>query len=107
MRTTCPTSTPRQYIEDRTKYTGEALPPECGAGTSHTARGPPLLADYLPERQAADELLQKLRTLRLWRSQGIGPAWVKVGRRVLYSRSTLLNWVASNEVKPVRSKPAT
>jgi hypothetical protein len=106
----CPTRTPQHFIEDPTKgahvFPAGALPP-ARRGNPRTERGPPLLIDYLPERQAAEELLQKLRTLRLWRAQGIGPAWTRIGRRIFYSRSALLNWVASNEVKPVRSKPAT
>jgi hypothetical protein len=49
-----------------------------------------LLAEHLSEHQAAAELLQSLRTLRLWRAQGKGPAWLKIGRRVFYSRTALL-----------------
>jgi hypothetical protein len=68
------------------------------------ARGPPspLLADYLSEHEAAPELRQKLRTLRLWRQQGIGPSWIKIGKLVFYSRSGLLAWLASLERQPVR-----
>jgi hypothetical protein len=101
-----PDATPQHFIEDRTKqvFPARALPP-ARRGYPRTERGPPLLVDYLPERQAAEELLQKLRTLRLWRAQGIGPAFVRIGRRVFYSRSALLAWIASNEVTPVRSKP--
>lgn len=73
---------------------------------AHSARGPPvlaLLADHLPERDAAKELRQTLRTLRSWRQKGIGPSYKKIGRRVFYSRSTLLSWIMSLEQKPVRS----
>jgi len=63
-----------------------------------------LLAEHLSEHQAAAELQQSLRTLRLWRQQGRGPAWLKIGRRVFYSRTALLSWIASLERKPVRSR---
>lgn len=53
--------------------------------------------------QAQDPLLTtgetaaKLRlapeTLRVWRWQGVGPAWVKVGRQVLYRLSEVERWI--------------
>jgi hypothetical protein len=97
-----PTNTPKPFIENRTKNT-TALPREHGIGTTHSARGTPLLADYLPERQAADELFQKLRTLRKWREQRTGPPWVRIGRRVFYAKAALLEWVRASETRPVRS----
>jgi hypothetical protein len=39
-----------------------------------------VLAEYLWEHQAAAELRQSLRTIRLWRQIGTGPAWTKIGR---------------------------
>jgi hypothetical protein len=62
-----------------------------------------LLADYLSEHEAAPQLHQKVRTLRLWRQQGVGPGWIKVGRRVMYARTTILAWLQSLEHKPVRA----
>jgi hypothetical protein len=66
-------------------------------------KGPALLADYLTEREAAVELLQSLRTVRLWRQQRRGPCWTKIGRRVLYSRASLMNWISRLENKAVPS----
>jgi hypothetical protein len=63
----------------------------------------PLLADYLPERDAAKELRQSLRTLRAWRERGVGPGWLKIGRRVFYGRGTIMSWVQSQERQPVRA----
>lgn len=68
-----------------------------------SAKGPALLSDYFGEREAARELLQSLRTLRLWRSLRKGPSWVKIGRKIFYSRSALLSWIANQERQPVRS----
>jgi hypothetical protein len=80
---------------------------ELGAGAVErwtSARGPPLLVDYLSEHDAAPELRVKLRTLRQWRQQGSGPAWVKIGKLVFYSRGVLLAWIKSQERTPVRSR---
>jgi hypothetical protein len=71
-----------------------------------SARGPPLLADYLPERDAAEELRQSLRTLRSWRQKRVGPSWIKVGKLIFYGRNGLNSWLTSLEQKPVRAKRA-
>jgi hypothetical protein len=63
-----------------------------------------IMEGYLSEHEAAPQLRQKLRTLRLWRQRGTGPAWIKVGKLVFYSRSALLTWLASLEHQPVRSR---
>jgi hypothetical protein len=62
-----------------------------------------LLAGYYPEDDAANELKQSTRTLRLWRQQGTGPAWVKIGRKIFYAEAALLAWIKSLEQQPVRS----
>jgi hypothetical protein len=66
-----------------------------------------LLGDYLPERDAAEELRQSLRTLRSWRQKRIGPGWVKIGKLVFYSRSALNSWLASLERQSVRASKRT
>lgn len=33
-----------------------------------------------------------IRTLANWRSQGIGPRWVKIGKAVLYPVDNLTEW---------------
>jgi hypothetical protein len=71
-----------------------------------SARGPPVLGDYLAERDAAEELKQSLRTLRSWRQKRIGPSWIKVGKLIFYSRGALNSWLASLERGPVRAKRA-
>ena len=57
----------------------------------------PLLSDYLTEDQAAAELGICVRTLRRWRDLGRGPAITRLGRRCLYRRTTIANWLASRE----------
>jgi hypothetical protein len=66
-----------------------------------------LLDGYLAERDAAAELKLMPRTLRKYRDEGAGPAYVIIGRKVFYPRDALLQWVASKLVTPVRErKPA-
>ena len=52
--------------------------------------------------QAAEYLRLSERTLIRWRNRRVGPAWVKVGRRVLYRRSDLDSWMDNQRVVPVR-----
>lgn len=39
------------------------------------------------------------QTLSNWRSQGRGPAFIKVGSKVLYRGSDLLKWLEANRVE--------
>jgi DNA-binding transcriptional MerR regulator len=36
-------------------------------------------------------------TVRYWRHQGTGPLGFRVGRRVLYRRSTVMEWIGERE----------
>jgi excisionase family DNA binding protein len=54
----------------------------------------------LNEVQAAKFLGLSSRTLQAWRSQGRGPAYVKVGRSIRYWRSALLEWMSANTCCP-------
>jgi hypothetical protein len=68
-----------------------------------TSRPQGALSEYVSEHDGAPELGQKVRTLRLWRLKGTGPAWTKVGRKIFYRRPSLMSWLAGLERKPVRS----
>ena len=35
-----------------------------------------------------------------WRYQKFGPAWIKIGRKVLYAGSDLNSWLASRRIDP-------
>jgi len=52
-----------------------------------------LLAEFLEQDQAAAELKVCQRTLDRWRRLGDGPPITKIGRRVLYRRSSLQAWL--------------
>jgi hypothetical protein len=56
-----------------------------------------LLADFLTQDDAAAELKICERTLDRWRRLGEGPPITKLGRRVLYRRSSLQAWLRTRE----------
>lgn len=54
----------------------------------------------LTESEAADLMRMSVRTLQAWRSQVTGPAYVRAGRAIRYSRSDLVQWMRANRVVP-------
>jgi hypothetical protein len=56
--------------------------------------------ELLTQEQAASFLHKSSRVLRFWRTAGIGPAYVKLGKTVLYNRADLLAYVRRNTVQP-------
>jgi predicted site-specific integrase-resolvase len=62
-----------------------------------------ILDGYLTEDQQALKLGVTVRTLRKWRASGEGPAFVKAGKRVLYTDESAAAWLKAREQKPVRS----
>jgi hypothetical protein len=56
-----------------------------------------LLADFLEQDETAAELGICRRTLDRWRQLGEGPPITKLGRRILYRRSSLLAWIRGRE----------
>ena len=51
--------------------------------------------DLLTITEAADLLRTPIATLRYWRHLGTGPRSFRLGRRVLYRRSDLHDWIAA------------
>lgn len=47
----------------------------------------------LTETELCERLKIVVGTARLWRSNGKGPAWIKVGRLVRYSEAALQAWL--------------
>ncbi|MGO9326693.1 MAG: helix-turn-helix transcriptional regulator [Steroidobacteraceae bacterium] len=56
-----------------------------------------LLTDFLEQDEAAAELKVCSRTLDRWRRLGEGPPITKLGRRILYNRSSLRAWLGARE----------
>ena len=53
-----------------------------------------MTTSYLTQDEAADVLRLSARTLERMRLDGSGPSFMKAGRRVLYSRQSIDDWLA-------------
>ena len=53
--------------------------------------------DLLTITEAADITRAPLATLRYWRHLGIGPRSFRLGRRVVYRRSDLQDWITAQQ----------
>lgn len=54
---------------------------------------------YLTEKQLAKELPKcTVRKLRTWRNLRVGPPWLKVGREVVYLKSSVEEWLRANQL---------
>ena len=62
-----------------------------------------VLAGYMTPEELAAELDMAVITLTLWRMRQKGPPYVKVGRKILYSRTTVKEWIASQVRKPLQA----
>ena len=49
-------------------------------------------------------VLGRPSTLAHWRSEGRGPAFIKLGSRVAYSGEALKEWLAAQTVRPTDSQ---
>lgn len=52
---------------------------------------------HLTEHELAERLRLSVRTLQRWRWQGKGPAYLKLGRRVVYRLADVEAWEAANQ----------
>jgi excisionase family DNA binding protein len=57
----------------------------------------------LTSTEVAEILGVSERTLHRWNTLRVGPPRCKLGRKVLYRRAALEEWLAANEIKPVRT----
>jgi excisionase family DNA binding protein len=58
------------------------------------------VAGPLTEMEAADRLGLKVATLRAWRHQGRGPAFVRLGRAIRYLGTDIDEFLAANRHSP-------
>jgi hypothetical protein len=63
-----------------------------------------VLAGYMTPEELAAELDMAVITLAIWRVRQKGPPYVTVGRRILYSRTTVKAWIASQVHEPLRRR---
>ena len=62
--------------------------------------------ELIADGKAASILGVKTQTLTTWRSEGRGPAYVKIGRRVYYHRPDILAFIAAGRRVPDNSPEA-
>ena len=64
-----------------------------------------LLQGWISRTDLAQELGVCEETLRRWADARRGPAFVKAGRKILYRRTAVLDWLETQEVRqPRRSR---
>ncbi|PVE20644.1 hypothetical protein DC522_31085 [Microvirga sp. KLBC 81] len=51
---------------------------------------------YLLQTQLSELLKISARTLERWRVEGVGPTYIKAGRRVLYRREDVEIWLSGH-----------
>jgi Helix-turn-helix domain len=56
-------------------------------------------AAYFTEQEVAELLRTTKRSLLRGRVRGDGPPFVKFGRKLLYRRAALIDWLAARETK--------
>ena len=58
-----------------------------------------VLAEYMSRDQLAEQLDRCARTLDRWHSLRIGPPRTIIGKRVLYRRQAVVDWLRAQEEK--------
>jgi hypothetical protein len=62
-----------------------------------------VLAGYMTIEELATELDMAVITLATWRMRQNGPPYVKVGRKIFHSRTTVKDWIASQVHTPLQA----
>ena len=78
-------------IQEKTTMPGEAI---------EIRESQDVIDEPLTETEAARRLGLKVPTLRAWRSQGRGPAYVRLGRAVRYLPADIEEFLRSNRHSP-------
>jgi 5-methylcytosine-specific restriction protein A len=55
------------------------------------------LRTFFTPREAAEFLRYSYATLAIWRSEAVGPAYIKIGHSIRYRREDLEQWAAGGE----------
>lgn len=63
--------------------------------------------DVLSAADAAQFLGLSAKTLEKWRSEGKGPPFLKLGRRVAYSRGAIVQWLEGQETRGAGENPSS
>jgi hypothetical protein len=60
----------------------------------------PLLSEFFEKEELTNELNKTPRTLDRWDALGTGPPRTRIGRKVLYRRTSVQKWLAAQEQSP-------
>ena len=60
--------------------------------------------EFLSPEGLAELTGKTLRTVCWWREVRRGPAWITLGRSVIYRKSAVLKWLLDQEVTPRKSR---
>lgn len=58
---------------------------------------------YMTTAELAELMRTTTNTIHYWRATGTGPKAIKVGKRVLYDRADVDEWIASLKAAPAAS----
>ena len=61
-----------------------------------------ILNEYLTKAELADQLHRSIRSLDRWALTGDRPPCIRIGRRSLYRRAAVVEWLRSLETTPGR-----
>lgn len=56
-----------------------------------------LLGNWMTRTELANELGVSVATVARWHTEGVAPAFTKIGKRILYRRATVQQWLISRE----------
>jgi hypothetical protein len=55
----------------------------------------------LSDRDLAEMLELNTETLQTWRSEGKGPSFTRLGKKVFYRLADVTSWIEANIVRPI------
>jgi hypothetical protein len=61
-----------------------------------------ILSEYLTKAELAAQLHRSIRSVDRWALTGDGPPCVRIGRRSLYRRAAIVEWLKGLEITPGR-----
>jgi hypothetical protein len=62
--------------------------------------------EFLSPPELSNLITKTERTLEWWRETKQGPAFVRVGKTILYKKTSVLKWLSDQEVQPRRPRKA-
>ena len=63
-----------------------------------------ILSEYLTKAELAAQLHRSIRSVDRWTLTGDGPPCVRIGRRSLYRRAAIVEWLRGLETIPGRTR---